>query len=126
MELRVQHVDSALKRFNLRWRDTQNRARFFVRLARQTEIGAQIEEIVLDARQHRLDREVGCVVRIAHRKQREADRAIRFVDVAHRRDARVVLRPPRAVPKPGFALVPGARVDDVQPDHDVPAAARRI
>ena len=124
MELRVQHVDGVLERLDLRRRDAQDRARLFVRLARQAEVGAEIEQIVLDARQHRLDREIGRVARIAHREQREADGAIRFVDVAHRRDARVALRPPRAVAEPGLALVAGARVDDVQLDHAFPAARR--
>ena len=96
----------------------------FVRLARKAEVGAEIEQIVLDARQHRLDREIGRVARMAHREQREADGAIRLVDVAHRCDARVALRPPRPVAKPRLALVAGARVDDVQLDHAAPAARR--
>ena len=110
---------------NLRRRDAQDRARRFVRLAREAEIGAEIEQIVLDSRQHRLDREIGGVARIAHRKQRETDGAIRFVNVAHRCDARVALRPPRPVAEPRLALVPGARVDDVELDHAFPASAAR-
>ena len=91
MKLRVQRVDGVLERLNLRRRNAQDRARLFVRLARKAEVGAEIEQIVLDSRQHGLDREIGRIARIAHRKQREADGAIRFIDVAHGCDARVAL-----------------------------------
>ena len=120
MKLRVEHIDGVFERLNLRRRDAQDRARLFVRLLRNAEIGAEIEQIVLDARQHGLDCMVGGVARIAHRKQRETDSAIRFIDIAHRGNARVVLRSPRAVAEPGLALVPGARIDDVQLDHAFP------
>ena len=83
----------------------------------QAEIGAEIEEIVLDPRQRRLDRGERRLLGAAGVQPREADRAIGFVDVAHRREARVVLRPARPVAEPALALVSRARVDDVQPDH---------
>jgi hypothetical protein len=117
MEPLIERIDGVLERLHLRRRDAQNRPRFFLRLARKAEVGAEIEQIVLDSRQDGLDREVGCVARMAHRKQRETDRAIRLVNIAHRCDARVGLRSPRAVAEPGLALVAGARVYDVQLDH---------
>jgi hypothetical protein len=124
MKLRVERVDGVLERLNLRRRDAQDRPRRLVRLARNAEVGAEVEQIVLDSRQHRFDCEIGCIACIAHRKQREADGAIRFINVAHGCDARIALRTSGAIAKPGFALVPGARIDDVELDHAFPASAR--
>ena len=120
MQPLVQPVDGPFERLDLRWRDPQHGARLFVRLARQTEIGAEIEEIVLDSLQHRLDRDIGRLAPVADREERKPDRAIGLVDIAHRRDPRIVLRPPRPVPEPRLALVAGLRVDDVQLDHALP------
>ena len=44
MKLRVERVDGVLERLNLRRRDAQDRARRFVRLARDAEVGAEIEQ----------------------------------------------------------------------------------
>ena len=74
IEPRVERIDRALERLHLRRRDAQRRARRFMRLAWQAEVGAEIEQIVLDARQRRLDREIGGVARMAHGEDREADR----------------------------------------------------
>jgi hypothetical protein len=50
-------------------------------------------------------------------EQRDADRAVRLVDVADRGDARIGLGDPRAIDKAGFAGVAGAGVDLVEPDQ---------
>ena len=106
MELRVERVDGVFERLNLRRRDAQDRARLFVRLHWDAEVGAEVEEIVLDSRQHRLDREVGCIACILRRKQREADGAIRFINVAHGRDPCVALRRREPSPSPVSPLSP--------------------
>src|SRR5208282_4586417 len=83
-------------------------------------VGAEIEQVVLDARQRRLDRGNRRVGRGANRQPGKADRAVRLVHVAHCGDAGVALRPARAVAEAGLALVAGARVDDVQSNHGLP------
>jgi len=50
-------------------------------------------------------------------EQGDSDRAVRFVDVADRRDPRVVLADPAAVDQPGLAGIAGAGVDLVEPDQ---------
>jgi hypothetical protein len=95
-----------------------------VRLPWDAEVGAEVEQIVLDSRQHRLDREIGCIACIPRRKHREADGAIRLIDVAHGCDPCVALRTSGAIAEAGFALVPRARIDDVQLDHASPARQR--
>ena len=59
MQSRIEHVDCVLERLDLRRRDAQHRPRPFVRLPWNAKVGAEVEQIVLDARQHRLDREIG-------------------------------------------------------------------
>ena len=98
MQPLVQPVDGPFERLDLRWRDPEHGARLFVRLARQTEIGAEIEKVVLDSLQHWLDRDIGRLAPVADREERKPDRAIGLVDIAHRGDPRIVLRPPRPVP----------------------------
>jgi len=50
-------------------------------------------------------------------EQGDPDRAVRFVDVADRGDARVVLGDPAAVDQPGLAGIAGAGVDLGEPDQ---------
>jgi hypothetical protein len=117
LEPGVERVDGMLERLDLRRRNAQRRARLFVRLARKAEIGAEIEQVVLDSLQHRLDRDIGRIAPGADRDERKPDRAIGLVDIAHRHNPRVALRPPRAIAEPRLALVACPRIDDVQLDH---------
>ena len=92
-------------------------------LAGRGQIGTQVEQFVLDRRQHR-----SCSF-IGHREPGDTDRRIGFVDVADRLRARVVLGNARPVGEAGVAAVPGARVDFVEPDQspyrlDAPAMTR--
>jgi hypothetical protein len=74
------------------------------------EIGAEIEQFVLDARQHRPRLAAGM-------EQGDADHAVRLVDVADRGDPGIGLGDARAVDEPGFAGIAGAGVDLVEPDQ---------
>src|SRR5262249_5102227 len=91
--------------------------RRFIRRRRQAEIGAEIEEVVLNPRQNGLDRAQRVAAAPTDREPRKPDRAIRLVHVADRGDARVGFPSPRAVAEAGFAPVAGAGVDDVQSNH---------
>src|SRR5208337_2272687 len=86
----------------------------------QAEVSAQIEEVVLDARERRLDCGKHEVGRTVGMKTNKTNHAIGLVHLAHGGDARVVLRPSRAVAEAGLAAVAGARVDNVQSNHGVP------
>ena len=77
------------------------------------QIGAQIEQIVLDARQHGVDEGVLRARVLAH----QADRGIRLVDGTVGFDTQVVLAHTFAIAQTGRALVAGARVDLVQFHH---------
>ena len=85
-----------------------------LRRERNGEVGAEVEELVLDP------------VEAA----RPADERVELVDVAHRGDARVELRDPRAVAEARLPLVPAARVDARQADGLVavphPRSLRRM
>ena len=77
-------------------------------------IGAQIEEVVLDAGQHGI--ELG-EIRRAGVKPGDADRRIGLVHRAIGLDAQVVLGDALARAQGRVALVAGARVDAIENDH---------
>ena len=108
LQLGVHLVDLALEPRDLRRGDPEALAP--VVLARRGEIGAEIEEVVLDARQHRV--EFG-----RDREPRQPDMGIGLVDGADRREAEVGFRPPLAGAERRGAGVAGAGVDLVEDDH---------
>ena len=75
------------------------------RHARNAQLAAEIEQIVLRLRQHFADA-VGDIA-----GQHDADRAVELVDGAVRGDARRILGHARAVAEAGRAVVAGLRID---------------
>src|SRR3546814_8583677 len=75
-------------------------------------VGAEVEQLVLDAREHR-----GFAGAFGQGSYREADPAVRFVDVADGCHQRCRLGDARAVDEAGRAGIAGARVDLVELDH---------
>ena len=80
------------------------------------DVGADVEELVLHALEHRAQR-----VR-ERRSEREADLGVQLVDRSVRGDQGIALRGPRAVAERGLAEVTAARVDPRQPDRLVALA----
>ena len=115
----VHRIDLALDPVDLGRHDPQRHRAGFEILARRREIGTEIEQLVLDSAEHGR--------RLALRRQmeqRDADRRIGFIDIAHGGDARRMLGRARSVDQPGFASVPGARIDFVELDHRASSAVR--
>src|SRR5262249_49733584 len=76
------------------------------------EVGAEIEQIVLDHAEHGVERAAICEMQPHH-----ADRSIGLVDRAIGRDAQIVFRPALAGAERGGAVIAGAGVDAVAHDH---------
>ncbi len=107
LQILIHPVDLALEPIDLRGHDAQRALYPFG----GGEIGAEIEQFVLDAAEH------GPRRLVPDRRQSGADRRIRLIDVADRGHARIGLGDARAVDKPGVAGVAGAGVDLVEPDQ---------
>src|SRR5205807_208917 len=76
----------------------------------RAQIGAEVEQLVLDARQH-------CIGLARAVQSGEADRRVGLVDGAEGFDPERLLRDPATVAERGLALVAAAGVDAGQPDH---------
>ena len=106
-EARIDAVDLAFEPDDLLVGDAQPAV---AGLAGRAQIGADVEQVVLDPRQRGVD--------IGRRRQpRQADRGIRLVDGAIGGDAGIVLGDARAVTQRGLATVAAARIDPGQPDQ---------
>src|ERR1051326_8877307 len=117
-KLRVEAVDLALEPLGLGIDDGEPLAARALALAGRREIGAEIEQVVLDARQHRVD------FRIAARVETdEPDHGVELVDRAVGGDPQIVFRAPLAAAERGGAVVAGSRVDAVEHDHGVLSSA---
>jgi hypothetical protein len=81
------------------------------RRARPAQIGAEIEQIILDARQRGID------LGRAGVQPRDPERRIGLVDRAVGLDPQIVLVDPAAVAQRGLAGIAAARVDAGQPHH---------
>src|SRR5438270_7125188 len=109
-ERRVHRVDLALQPFNLA-RDDAQRA---VDLSGSGNVGAEIEEVVLDSQQP--VRELART----NRSNRNADRGIGFVDFADSRHAQARFAHSAAVDETRAAAVARPRVDFVELDQAQP------
>jgi hypothetical protein len=107
----VHGVDLCLEAVDLRLDDAQRHVGRGEILAGRCEVGAEVEQLVLDGA------EDGAVALVGDVEQGEADRAVGLVDVADRLRSRMVLGDPGAVGEPGVAAIPGAGVDLVEPDQ---------
>jgi hypothetical protein len=111
LEILVHGVDLGLQPVNLRLDDAQRHVGRGEILAGRGEIGAEVEQFVLDRRQH------GSGGGIRDLPQGNADRRIGLVDIADRLRAPMVLGDPRPVGKAGVTGVAGARVNLVELDQ---------
>ena len=85
-------------------RDDAQRAFGLASVLGRREIGAEVEKVVLDARQHSVDLGGGV-------QADEADDGVRLVHRAKGLDAQRLLRHAAAVGERGLALVAAARID---------------
>jgi len=117
-EVGIELVAVALEGIHLLLRDTEAR----VLLHRDREVGAEIEEFVLDAAEHSAH-----VVRAIDR-QSEADGRVQLIDGPVRCDPRIELRDARPVAERRLSCVTPSGVDLGQPDRLVAIAghARRL
>ena len=111
-EVAVEPVDLALQPLDLGIDDAERLVGQGLAGLRRREVGAEVEEVVLDAAEHRVELVRGGV------QAGEAEARIGLVDGAVGRDPEVVLRPARAGRERGRAAVAGAGVDAVQNHHD--------
>jgi hypothetical protein len=107
LQILVHPVDLALEPFDLAGLDAQRA----LDSVRSGEVGAEIEQFVLDSAEHRLG------LFAPDGEQSDADRAVRLVDVADRGEARVGLGDSRAVDEARLPGIAGAGVDLVEPDQ---------
>src|SRR5262249_52176826 len=119
LEIVVQPVDLRFQPRDLRRRDVQTRAARSLALIGHAEIRLDVQQVVLDARQHRIDDPlVGGV------QARDADHGIRLVDRAVGLDAKIIFLATLTGSERRRAVVAGARVDAVQYDHGLIAPSR--
>ena len=113
-KLVIEPVDFAFEPIDLRLRHRQPRATRAFALAGRAQIGADVEQIVLDARQRGIEHSIA-----AGMQPRDADRRIGLVERAVGGDAQIVFLAPLAGAEPGGAVVAGAGIDLVEHDHSV-------
>ncbi len=113
----VHCIDLALEALDLGGEDAE-RAGAAPVLFRGAQIGAEVEQIVLDPPEHRVGLGIGPGVHPSvHMEAGEADRGVGFVDRAVGGDPQRVLRHARTVAERGLALVAATGVDPGQPNH---------
>ena len=106
LEIGVETIDFGFEPLDLRCRDAERiRA-----LAGRAEIGAEVEKIVLDARQHLVHLTLGM-------EPSQADSGVGLVDRAISGDAEIVLGEAGPIAKRGLALIAAAGVDLGELDH---------
>ena len=117
LQRRVHGVDLGLEPGHLARLDAQ-RVRVVGIGAGAAEVGAEVEQIVLDPRQHRVGGGLGV-------QAREADRGVGLVDRAVGGDPQIVLGDPAAVAERGPAAVAALGVDLGQADQGPVSGLRR-
>ena len=120
-KLGVELVDLAFEPFHLGIGDVEPRAaRALALLGRHAKVGLDVEQVVLDVHQHRVERAVAGALQARH-----PDHRVDLVEGAVGRDAQIVFLAPLAGAERGGAVVAGARVDPVEDDHRVSVPAPR-
>jgi hypothetical protein len=113
-QLSIHGVDLVLEALDLHFAHAQTLAGTLRSTLRHGQIGADVEEIVLDATQHSVD--VGVLV--AHVEAGDADRCVGFVDRAVGGYARRVLGYAFPGAERGGASIARAGVDLIENHHD--------
>jgi len=114
-EVRVEPVDVGLQPRDLRLDDAQRFVAQGLAAIGRAEIGAEIEQIVLNPQQHGIEFRQRGIGRC--REARDADRAVGFVDRAIGLDARIVLGAALPAAERRRAGIAGLGVNAVQDDH---------
>src|SRR5579864_8296351 len=108
-QIGVHRVDLVLEPLDLRGDNTQRLSAALATLGR-AQIGAEIEEVVLNTRKHVEGLTLGV-------EPGQTDRGIGLVDRAESLDAQRLLFHPRAIAERSLALVAALRVDAREADH---------
>ena len=119
LELAVQRIDLAFEPLDLRIAHRQPAAGILA-LVGVAKLGAEIEQIVLDAREHGIEGGIGA----AGMDAGKADRGVGLIQRAVALDPKVVFRHAPAGAERGRAVVAGARVDLAENDHCPPPSPR--
>ena len=114
LELRIEPIDLAFEPLDLGVDDGEALAARTLGLVRGAEIRAEIEQVVLDPGQNRVDVRIRAGVQTRH-----ADHGVELVDAAVGGDPQIVFVAALAAAERGGAVVSGSRVDPVQDDHAV-------
>ena len=112
LKLAVERIDLAFQPRHLRIAHLQSAARI-LGLVGEAKIGAEIEQIVLDAREHGIERGHA----VAGMQAGEADGGVGLVERAIALDPEIVFRHAPARAERGRAVVAGARVNLAENDH---------
>ena len=112
---RVDRVDFSFEAFDLGGQNAQ-RAGTAPAVLGRAQIGAEVEQIVLDTAEHRLGIGVGPGLDM---QAGDADRGVGLVDRAVGGDAQRVLGHPGAIAERGLAAVAAAGINPGQPHHDL-------
>jgi hypothetical protein len=92
------------------WLDSTQAFRLALALG-HGEVGAKIEQVVLDHAEHRIERS------ILQMHPHDADRGVGLVHGSVGRDAQIVFRAALARAERGGAVIAGARIDAIEHDH---------
>jgi hypothetical protein len=109
-ELLVQMIDVAFQPLDLA-RQYPQAFRLALALG-HGKVGAEIEQVVLDQAEHRVE-----LARLAKMQAHHADRRIGLVDGSVSRDAQIVFRTALASPERRGAVIAGPRIDAIEHDH---------
>src|SRR5208282_3503129 len=111
-KLSIEPVDLAFEPGHLRVGHREPRAARSFALARRAQVGTDVEQIILDAPQRRIERGV-----FDGMQPGDAERGIDLVEGAVGGNAQVVFPAPLAGAERRGAVIPGAGVDLVEDDH---------
>ena len=119
---RVDRVDFSFQAFDLGSQNAQ-RAGTAPAVFGRAQIGAEVEQIVLDTAEHRRGIRVGPGIDM---EPGDADRGVGLVDGAVGGDAQGMLGHPRTIAERGLAAIAAAGIDPGQPHHDLSPVLTRV